>query len=319
MRGEDASTLAHSSARAGSPPHARGRPRSSRTTSPAGRITPACAGKTSCMNARRTESPDHPRMRGEDGEFVVDWAVGAWITPACAGKTVAGLSKGGGGSDHPRMRGEDNPISSTKSSAIGSPPHARGRRRRRCLRIGLLRITPACAGKTPPPSRSGSRSEDHPRMRGEDLLWAGRRFARLGSPPHARGRLVALAGFPAFVRITPACAGKTCSDLVGRSAPGDHPRMRGEDSNGIAFRVLTAGSPPHARGRPPSFLLAILLARITPACAGKTRKPPARQGTGGDHPRMRGEDSRTLFRSPGRGGSPPHARGRRRRRRRSCG
>ena len=33
-----------------------------------------------------------------------------------------------------------------------------------------------------------------------------------------------------FIRITPACAGKTGSGGVDPSGDGDHPRMRGEDA-----------------------------------------------------------------------------------------
>ena len=66
--------------------------------------------------------------------------------------------------------------------------------------------------------------------------------------------------------------------------------MRGEDflsSSRIAFRV---GSPPHARGRQSNEPLLIFHNRITPACAGKTRR------------------RRLERRLPV--GSPPHARGR---------
>ena len=107
-------------------------------------------------------------------------------------------------------------------------------------------------------------------MRGEDMANAKEVYTKLGSPPHARGRLLTQGqlrvngGSPphargrrtsaprssAQPRITPACAGKTAPD----SAPGgwgrDHPRMRGEDH--------------------PVKADAHVFNRITPACAGKT-------------------------------------------------
>ena len=128
MRGEDVRDPHKLGECEGSPPHARGRPMLDVHNEVNWWITPACAGKTSCMNARRTESPDHPRMRGEDrkspgfsgsGSGSPPHARGrrtrssptcrpARITPACAGKTVSTASASLASWDHPRMRGEDS-------------------------------------------------------------------------------------------------------------------------------------------------------------------------------------------------------------------
>ena len=73
-----------------------------------------------------------------------------------------------------------------------------------------------------------------------------------------------------FVRITPACAGKTCAEMRISEATSDHPRMRGEDVL-IAFDPgRHNGSPPHARGRRGQDFVPGGRAGITPACAGKT-------------------------------------------------
>ena len=131
------------------------------------------------------------------------------ITPACAGKTSFAIRIGRLARDHPRMRGEDGSRVIQWVADVGSPPHARGRRIRRRRRLGILRITPACAGKTLAHAREWRSEQDHPRMRGED---DGTRYDtpdELGSPPHARGRLVLLAQVLRPGRITPACAGKT--------------------------------------------------------------------------------------------------------------
>ena len=95
--------------------------------------------------------------------------------------------------DHPRMRGEDLPCPGVRISSTGSPPHARGRRVRRYLFASVFGITPACAGKTfesvdspehpaiITPACAGKtlgddspveKIGDHPRMRGEDFVWA---------------------------------------------------------------------------------------------------------------------------------------------------
>mgnify|MGYP000881719462 CR=1 FL=1 len=127
-------------------------------------------------------------------------------------------------------------------------------------------------------------------MRGEDKVFCRQPLADKGSPPHARGRLSSDQPISAALRITPACAGKTAERARAHLPPQDHPRMRGEDGLlGVGVRVM-GGSPPHARGRPVEAQRRQALARITPACAGKTAA-----------------DERLLV---GRDGSPPHARGR---------
>ena len=87
--------------------------------------------------------------------------------------------------------------------------------------------------------------------------------------------------------------------------------MRGEDGLGLCRSHEGDGSPPHARGRRMPALVRRRDRRITPACAGKTPTRRGRSGNAPDHPRMRGEDSRTGRKSRIEGGSPPHARGRR--------
>ena len=87
MRGEDWLDLASPAHVSGSPPHARGRPSGWVWGIGAGGITPACAGKTTCLNSWTSKAWDHPRMRGEDDELVAPDVSPSWITPACAGKT----------------------------------------------------------------------------------------------------------------------------------------------------------------------------------------------------------------------------------------
>ena len=113
------------------------------------RITPACAGKTQNFILILCTARDHPRMRGEDAPLWRPTSFGTGspphargrrisvalppglfgITPACAGKTGCGSAITGLLTDHPRMRGEDNTVGRPRSSASGSPPHARGRPR----------------------------------------------------------------------------------------------------------------------------------------------------------------------------------------------
>ena len=149
------------------------------------------------------------------------------------------------------MRGEKNiqfPL--LLGSHIGSPPHARGKRRFRLRRPPHARITPACAVKTAIIFDASDSYSDHPRMRGENDGWLDNQPKITGSPPHARGKLPVRMVRRVQQGITPACAGKTHS-------------RRGQP-------VVVQGSPPHARGKPEGKSGETYEIGITPACAGKT-------------------------------------------------
>ena len=213
---------------------------------------------------------DHPRMRGEDSTVkeTVNYVEGSpphargrqmqsranfaadGITPACAGKTCRRARSGVPHTDHPRMRGEDALPAVGGVAVVGSPPHARGRRRRCSRGCPRLGITPACAGKTCAQPRVREGRSDHPRMRGEDAVRRSTPSSPNGSPPHARGRHEPL--------------------VAGNIDSLDHPRMRGEDSVAKSARRCIWGSPPHARGRRPRKRVWRTGGGITPACAGKT-------------------------------------------------
>ena len=208
MRGEDMTHLTEATKTSGSPPHARGRHRVAPRRARQGRITPACAGKTSRARSGDRLGVDHPRMRGEDAPTELSQGLRRGspphargrhrlvnlagmrrrITPACAGKTTATSKTPCGCWDHPRMRGEDPLNTKENTMHTGSPPHARGRRIARHPMGRRRRITPACAGKTDSPETPPRDLADHPRMRGEDFGARPGMAQRTGSPPHARGR-----------------------------------------------------------------------------------------------------------------------------------
>ena len=209
------------------------------------------------------------------------------------------------------MRGEDDYSDQSKYLIEGSPPHARGRPERDHRPLGVVRITPACAGKTVRTASLSLDLSDHPRMRGEDALRRHNDMSNQGSPPHARGRRRGPTSGAARWGITPACAGKTRRPRSERGHLPDHPRMRGEDVWLVGWWFFFGGSPPHARGRRVARPPHPRPARITPACAGKTLVGSGAWGITWDHPRMRGEDDPMDNSSAQQTGSPPHARGRR--------
>ena len=70
--------------------------------------------------------------------------------------------------------------------------------------------------------------------------------------------------------ITPACAGKRPVAWKGSGVERDHPRVRGEEPATTVMAPDGTGSPPRARGRGTNIVDTPLVARITPACAGKS-------------------------------------------------
>ena len=90
-------------------------------------------------------------------------------------------------------------------------------------------ITPACAGKTVSPGFKVPHTRDHPRLRGKDERNLYRFVRGRGSPPLARERRNDGGYGGWWIRITPACAGKThLTEALARQSQ-DHPRLRGKD------------------------------------------------------------------------------------------
>ena len=76
----------------------------------------------------------------------------------------------------------------------------------------------------------------------------------------------------------------------------------------VALRMITC-PPPLARGTARLPLALLLIARITPACAGNRTATLTTRGTPRDHPRLRGEQSTLCTKQAVTLGSPPLARG----------
>ncbi len=89
----------------------------------------------------------------------------------------------------------------------------------------------------------------------------------------------------------------------------DHPRVGGEKRFRGGSLQSQEGSPPHRRGKGFFVHLVHSFVGITPAWAGKSPDPPTPPTSGGDHPRMGGEKSKTRCIPCARRGSPPHGRG----------
>ena len=191
----------------------------------------------------------------------------------------------------------------------GSPPRVRGKLVTfpcGCLFYG---ITPACAGKTQPGTRTIWEDKDHPRVCGENLLTLVCYVKILGSPPRVRGKLALTLAKKKSKRITPACAGKTYTTTYDSYYHRDHPRVCGENVNFWSLHCLALGSPPRVRGKQMREDKYGWHVRITPACAGKTFRKSLPQRAGQDHPRVCGENYPVQRVSLHATGSPPRVRG----------
>ena len=147
-----------------------------------------------------------------------------------------------------------------------------------------------------------------PRARGK-VLPSLRPDFPMGSPPRARGKDRSIRSDEHPPGITPACAGKSAPRRSVLISPWDHPRVRGEKSLVLSCMVRRLGSPPRARGKDRSIRSDEHPPGITPACAGKRRRPQRWWAFGRDHPRVRGEKSPPLVSCFATWGSPPRARG----------
>ena len=111
-----------------------------------------------------------------------------------------------------------------------------------------------------------------------------------GPPPPARGELREELLIVAGDRTTPACAGRTHA-RPSQCRPGtDHPRLRGENETTGLGIFGRDGPPPPARGELPHVVAEPRRVRTTPACAGRTGRPPSRRPSrAGPPPPARGE------------------------------
>ena len=153
----------------------------------------------------------------------------------------------------------------------------------------MFRIIPALAGNTRYLHRLDRDRSDHPRSRGEYLAVEPVRAGLDGSSPLSRGIRRSPGSPPIQQRIIPALAGNTRSWTPVCPSAGDHPRSRGEYTDGAMASALTVGSSPLSRGIRCATPAGLGADRIIPALAGNTRASSNVASVAADHPRSRGE------------------------------
>ena len=131
-------------------------------------LIPACAGKTSRLSFIRTRHQAHPRVCGENIRARDARAIG-WgssprvrgkqttslsvrsktgLIPACAGKTLPPRRRTHPQRAHPRVCGENRGKARNYGALAGSSPRVRGKLPAGCEAGIVVRLIPACAGKT---------------------------------------------------------------------------------------------------------------------------------------------------------------------------
>ena len=195
------------------------------------------------------------------------------ITPAYAGKSVQRSKYFNSIRDHPRLCGEKSIEGQRRVCEEGSPPPMRGKDEFHMKNDDELRITPAYAGKSRPHITSGEPSWDHPRLCGEKVRQCLTSYGGQGSPPPMRGKANANFNRLPASRITPAYAGKRLPDTERGRATRDHPRLCGEKGIVKTCNIVRIGSPPPMRGKAGSTKADLEKRGITPAYAGKSRRP----------------------------------------------
>ena len=192
------------------------------------------------------------------------------LIPAHAGKTCPCRARLLVEWAHPRSRGENLIVDRPANPQAGSSPLTRGKLPSWTRSLLTARLIPAHAGKTSMTDRSPSKHTAHPRSRGENGAWCGRRVFSMGSSPLTRGKLAPPSGRGHHGGLIPAHAGKTTRGR-GQSRSGSaHPRSRGENTGKFMKITTDQGSSPLTRGKPRVGEDSRDLARLIPAHAGKT-------------------------------------------------
>ena len=172
-------------------------------------IIPAHAGKTTATRRTRNGESDHPRSRGENHRVQYQLGRCGGSSPLTRGKLRArerGVNRVG---IIPAHAGKTWRTTGRCWRPTGSSPLTRGKRIQPVPRSPIPRIIPAHAGKTKPTVVVFQRTRDHPRSRGENVLFSDYQCFDSGSSPLTRGKLTRFGAIPRGCGIIPAHAGKT--------------------------------------------------------------------------------------------------------------
>ena len=255
----------------GSSPLTRGKPRTVDGRNRSRRLIPAHAGKTVLVSTGSAWRLAHPRSRGENIKAAVSVVVEWGSSPLTRGKPTGEAPPTVSRAAHPRSRGENLGGVVKERAGRGSSPLTRGKREGCRLMPPWTRLIPAHAGKTSKKGHKCSPPKAHPRSRGENRAFFLGGRNNLGSSPLTRGKPSRWPLRHRAARLIPAHAGKTQEVAAERAAITAHPRSRGENMCGYITDDAVLGSSPLTRGKLADVILSLILYRLIPAHAGKTR------------------------------------------------
>ena len=194
-------------------------------------------------------------------------------------------------------------------SRCGSSPRVRGELHQRRPEHRLVRIIPACAGRTSARTGCPLRWPDHPRVCGANFSQSFWTLLATGSSPRVRGERLPMDTMRPGIRIIPACAGRTQTSAADMVSPPDHPRVCGANMVLGSYSKTTAGSSPRVRGEPGRTASRRPRGRIIPACAGRTVSGFQSWSAYQDHPRVCGANPKPNDWNANANGSSPRVRG----------
>ena len=184
----------------------------------------------------------------------------------------------------------------------------RGKEIGHLIKVRLVGITPAYAGKRACCWGHPAAWGDHPRTCGEKAAFQRLHLQRLGSPPHMRGKAIDRHFPEPCFGITPAHAGKSRSYCNTSFQKEDHPRTCGEKRSQPFTAAFQRGSPPHMRGKAVAGSAPLWVLWDHPRTCGE--KPTLDSHAGlplGSPPHMRGKVERCILSAVPTGITPAHA------------
>ena len=185
----------------------------------------------------------------------------------------------------------------------------RGKLRLPQLTASSSGLIPAYAGKTIGQMPRSCQCWAHPRVCGENTLFAKINAQNCGSSPRMRGKLRSVRAPRPGRGLIPAYAGKTESLGSAEEAHRAHPRVCGENTPLARRGGVYLGSSPRMRGKPPLYETNSDRARLIPAYAGKTNSRKCTHARRPAHPRVCGENRALKSHLLGMWGSSPRMRG----------
>ena len=214
------------------------------------RFIPACAGNSSRRPKFTLGESVHPRVCGEQLEYLhhpetstgssprvrgtdrPDWSI--WgnprFIPACAGNRSERIFASSAATVHPRVCGEQRSGANATGQSTGSSPRVRGTVLPVATNPLGSRFIPACAGNRSHLALRTCFESVHPRVCGEQTAIPDRFRSWFGSSPRVRGTARMLRWHLSRRRFIPACAGNSPDGRDSQQYEPVHPRVCGEQS-----------------------------------------------------------------------------------------